>query len=74
MVESVNDWENPSLTGKNRLPARAYFLSYECSSLAKTYKREFAHGYVCLNGKWKFALLKSPNSKVYENRITIQLG
>ena len=46
MVESVNDWENPSLTGKNRLPARAYFLSYECSSLAKTYKREFAHGYV----------------------------
>lgn len=62
MVESVNDWENPSLTGKNRLPARAYFLSYECSSLAKTYKREFAHGYVCLNGKWKFALLKSPNS------------
>jgi beta-galactosidase/evolved beta-galactosidase subunit alpha len=48
----MRDWENPQLTGKNKLKARAYPLN--ASSESGAAER------VCLNGKWKFKYLRSP--------------
>ena len=28
-MDAINDWENPALTNRNRLAARAYFMGYE---------------------------------------------
>ena len=40
MMSKQNDWENPSLTGRNRLAPHAYFFGYECEADASTYERE----------------------------------
>lgn len=36
MMSKQNDWENPSLTGRNRLAPHAYFFGYECEADAST--------------------------------------
>lgn len=56
----VSDWENPSLTGRNRMPAHAYFFGYATADLAATYSRTLARGFVDLSGPWKFKLFDHP--------------
>lgn len=55
-----HDWENPALTHKNRLDARAYFLGYENEELAMSLSRELARGFRSLCGAWNFKLFEGP--------------
>ena len=57
---AVHDWENPALTGRHRLPARAYFFGYETSELAATSDRRRSRGFVDLSGAWRFRLFDHP--------------
>lgn len=50
----MNDWENPRLFGKNRLPARAYFVPVEDEQEIDFLNREVSSRVVPLNGVWKF--------------------
>lgn len=47
-------WENPDVTGINKLPPRASFFAYENNTLAGQDKREASKRYLLLNGTWKF--------------------
>lgn len=60
MMSKQNDWENPSLTGRNRLAPHAYFFGYECEADASTYERERSYGYQSLSGAWRFRLFNGP--------------
>jgi beta-galactosidase/evolved beta-galactosidase subunit alpha len=50
----MNDWENPKLTHKNRLPERAYFLPFPDEASALRGGREATPWFQLLNGQWKF--------------------
>ncbi len=50
----MNDWENPSLTGRNRLPGRAYFFGFDNEQLAMEGDRGASSAFFSLNGQWKF--------------------
>lgn len=54
-------WENPKLTGRNRVPAHAYFLSFANEKESLSHDREISTGYLDLNGQWQFRLLDSPH-------------
>lgn len=56
----TNDWENPPLTGRNRIEPHAYFMAYENEKLALTYSRELARGFMQLAGPWNFHLFDGP--------------
>ncbi len=55
-----NDWENPSLTGRNRLAARAYFFSYANEESAMAGEPGLRDGYMCLDGAWRFYYAQTP--------------
>lgn len=61
-MDAINDWENPALTNRNRLAARAYFMGYETAELAATYSRELSRGFVQLSGPWRFRLFGAPKA------------
>ncbi|MHA6513177.1 glycoside hydrolase family 2 TIM barrel-domain containing protein [Tessaracoccus sp. Z1128] len=54
------DWENPALTGRNRMPARAYFFGYATPELAEGRDRRASRGFVDLTGPWRFRLFDHP--------------
>ncbi|KMZ43610.1 MULTISPECIES: beta-galactosidase subunit alpha [Bacillales] len=54
------DWANHQLLERNRLAARAYFLSYPEESGALTYERGATPWFQLLNGHWQFAYAESP--------------
>lgn len=55
-----HDWENPALTGRDRLPARAYFFGYATPELADSHDRTRSRGFVDLTGPWRFRLFDHP--------------
>ncbi|GED57148.1 beta-galactosidase subunit alpha [Brevibacillus formosus] len=55
-----HDWANHQLLERNRLAARAYFLSYPEESGALTYERGATPWFQLLNGHWQFAYAESP--------------
>ncbi|MEI8064146.1 MAG: glycoside hydrolase family 2 TIM barrel-domain containing protein, partial [Verrucomicrobiota bacterium] len=50
----LNDWENPALTGRNRLSPRAFFTPYPDETSARTFDRANSPWFKLLNGNWKF--------------------
>lgn len=56
----MNDWENPKLTNRNRLPARAYAFPFPDEASALTGEREKSPCVKTLSGKWKFHYSQSP--------------
>ena len=54
------DWENQALTGRHRLPARAYFFGYSTPELAAARDRTASRGFVALTGEWRFRLFDHP--------------
>ncbi|WP_103063654.1 glycoside hydrolase family 2 TIM barrel-domain containing protein [Actinomyces qiguomingii] len=56
----ANDWENPALPHRNRLPARAYFFGYDSPEAAATRDRTRSHGFTDLTGLWFFRLFDAP--------------
>lgn len=49
-----HDWENPSVLQTNREPVRASFFPYQSISGDRT---------LCLDGKWKFNWVKTPDER-----------
>ncbi|MEI6915999.1 MAG: sugar-binding domain-containing protein [Armatimonadota bacterium] len=56
----MNDWENPSLTHRNRLPGRAYAFSYPDEQSALTFDPQSSGRAISLNGNWRFHYAASP--------------
>jgi beta-galactosidase/beta-glucuronidase len=56
----MNDWENPSLQQRNRLPARAYFFHYPDEKSALTGSAEGCPWRLSLDGLWAFRYVPSP--------------
>ncbi|MFB7496456.1 glycoside hydrolase family 2 TIM barrel-domain containing protein [Streptomyces sp. NPDC056161] len=59
-ASGAHDWENPALTGRHRLPARAYFFGYDSAEVAGTMDRRLSRGFVDLTGEWRFRLFDHP--------------
>lgn len=57
-----NDWENPNVTGRNRLDAHAYFFGYRGRKSAETFDRERSIGFQNLAGTWGFRLFDGPSA------------
>ncbi len=56
----MKDWENPPLTGRKRLPARAGLTPYHDEESAVKGDSSKSPYFLPLNGKWKFKLFSSP--------------
>ena len=57
---STNDWENPAVISKNKLPPRATFYRYDTAEAARTGKRDDSPYLQLLNGDWKFHYVGTP--------------
>jgi len=56
----MKEWEDVTITGRNRLEARAHFLSYPDPESALTGEPRYTLGYMSLNGVWRFLFLDAP--------------
>ncbi|WP_249306123.1 glycoside hydrolase family 2 TIM barrel-domain containing protein [Lederbergia citrea] len=56
----MKDYESLSVLQRNRVQDRAYFMSYRNEQDAITYERERSHGFMLLNGLWKFHYAETP--------------
>ncbi|MEE1672721.1 beta-galactosidase [Agarivorans aestuarii] len=52
------DWENPSVTERNRLPSHVPLASF--ASVSAAFNQQQADHQLSLNGQWHFCLLKQP--------------
>lgn len=52
--QTLRDWENPLITGVNKLPARATSISFLDESMAILGDQKASPRYQSLNGLWKF--------------------
>ncbi len=62
MCESVHDWENPEVVGRNREPMHATFVPYDSEEAALRREREASPYYLSLNGAWKFHWAPNPDA------------
>lgn len=58
----LNDWENPELTNRNRLPARAHIFPYPDAGSAAIGERDKSPWFALLNGSWKLDCSDNPQS------------
>ncbi len=49
------DWQDPSVIGRNKLPAHASFIPFASIEQARAGKREASPWFLSLSGLWKFA-------------------
>ncbi|MBN2714098.1 MAG: DUF4981 domain-containing protein [Planctomycetes bacterium] len=56
----MNDWENPKLTNRNRLPAHAQLMPFADQQSALAGDRLASPWFKLLNGKWDFKLYDRP--------------
>ena len=59
-AQTRNDWENPLVTGINKLPARATMYSFESVPQALKWKKEASSRVQSLNGTWEFNWSPNP--------------
>jgi len=59
----ANDWENPRVTGTNKLPARATSYSFPDLNAALTCDRLNSNRVISLNGMWKFKYVEKPEDR-----------
>jgi beta-galactosidase/beta-glucuronidase len=57
----MNDWENPKLTHRNRLPARSYHFPFADDESALSGERGASAWFKLLDGVWKFRYAPSPS-------------
>lgn len=67
-MANLNDWENPGLPHRHRLPARAYFFGYPSAEAAATRDRALSTGFTDLSGPWSFRLFDSP-ARVHDDDL-----
>lgn len=56
----MKTWENHQIDGINRMPARAYFLTFPSKEKALLNNNRYTHAFKILNGVWKFMFLDAP--------------
>lgn len=56
----MKTWENHQIDGINRMPARAYFLTFQSKEKALLNNNRYTHAFKNLNGVWKFMFLDAP--------------
>ena len=61
MTKMLNDWENPEIFERNRVPARASFIPYPDKESALSHERGRSQWFKLLNGKWRFNYAENPN-------------
>lgn len=59
-TSQIKPWEDPQVSGINRLPAKATSVSYEGLEIAKKGDRKASSRYKSLNGDWKFSWSEVP--------------
>jgi beta-galactosidase len=59
------DWENPELTGLNRVDPHATMISYTDELSALSAIKENSPNYISLDGIWKFHFSKTPGDRPY---------
>jgi beta-galactosidase len=58
--DAPEEWQDPTVTGRNRLPARATILPYATPEQALAGTREASPFFRSLNGRWKFHYVDRP--------------
>lgn len=61
--QPIAEWEQPEVLAVNRLPMKATFFNYESSEKAVRGDMSASRNYLPLDGTWKFALSKSPETR-----------
>jgi len=59
-AQRPNDWENPLVTGINKLPARSTMYSFDSQEDALKGVRETSNRLLSLNGEWNFKFTPTP--------------
>ena len=62
-VQSVPDWENPSVVAVNKEPPHATLFPFENRELALENDRDGSSFYQLLNGDWRFHWVRSPGER-----------
>lgn len=62
----ANDWEDPAVIARNKLPARATFFRYDTIEAARTGKPADSPHAISLNGDWRFAWSRVPQERPTE--------
>ncbi|RLD08519.1 MAG: beta-galactosidase [Chlamydiae bacterium] len=68
----INDWENPMVFGRNKLPAHCTLMPYLSKENSLKDNIKSSAFYKSLNGNWKFHWAKNPNErpvKFYEKNF-----
>ncbi len=60
-LEDIRDWEDPSITGINKLAPHVDVFPFESRELAAKCDRENSKWYQSLNGAWKFNWVERPS-------------
>ena len=60
MAETVNDWENPAVVGRNKEAPRCFFIPYADIKTALQNDPVTSPFYQSLNGTWKFNWVRKP--------------
>ena len=58
----VNDWENPALQGRGRIPAHADVIPQPSLKAAVHGERSLSPFLHTLNGAWRFRLYRNPHA------------
>ena len=59
LIAQTNDWENPQITGINKLSPRATSISFSSEESAEKIDKNNSDRYLSLNGQWKFNWTKT---------------
>ncbi|MRV70618.1 DUF4981 domain-containing protein [Duganella sp. FT92W] len=60
---AVAEWEMPEVVQVNREPMKATFFNFESTALAKKGDKAQSQRFLSLDGTWKFAYSKNPESR-----------
>ncbi|MDD4890080.1 MAG: glycoside hydrolase family 2 TIM barrel-domain containing protein, partial [Phycisphaerae bacterium] len=60
----MNDWENPQIVGRDRLPARPYTFAYPDDASAMAGERAASPWFKLLSGVWKFHYAPTPAEQI----------
>ncbi|HNW74580.1 MAG TPA: glycoside hydrolase family 2 TIM barrel-domain containing protein [Bacteroidales bacterium] len=74
LSQSMNDWENPQLTGINNQPPHAAFLPFSSESDALKNSWSTSPWLISLNGTWKFHWSENPDARLkqfYEDAFDV---
>ncbi|WP_348693048.1 glycoside hydrolase family 2 TIM barrel-domain containing protein [Duganella fentianensis] len=60
---AVAEWEQPEIVQVNREPMKATFFNFETRDLAMRGEKQASRWYLALDGRWKFAYSRTPESR-----------